>query len=220
MRPSWTVISLCLACATTVQRGPLGEPVDEAGHRLAGPRPLAGLNVSAEEIPALASPTFGAVEVTFENTSASWIRISNLALDFGDPIRTAGVQIPGGADLEAWRQATLQRLALFGGGDREPALLALGASVGGQGAQVRAIGAVPSSGADAAFPEYHLLTLPVVIPPALFTKRWVVLNTAPRVPCIRRIVMSYETDDGRRERLALVVRSGLASEWQATACSH
>jgi hypothetical protein len=206
---------------TTVQRGPLGEPVDEAGHRLTGPRPLAALHVSAEEIPALASPTFGFVEVTFENTSPSWIRIRNLALDFGDPIRTGGVQIPGGADLEAWRQATLQRLALFGGPvDETTALFALGASVGGRTSQVRAIGGVPGSSPDAAgFPEYHLLTLPIVIPPALFTKRWVVLNTGPRVPCIRRIVMSYETDDGRSERLALAVRSRSASEWQQTPCS-
>ncbi len=172
-------ISLCLACVTTtVQRGPLGEPVDEAGDKVAGPRALAVLHVSAEEIPALASPTFGFVEVTFENTGPSWIRIRNLALDFGDPGRAGGVQIPGGADLEAWRQATLQRLALFGGAvDATAALFALGASVGGPTSQVRAIGG--SSTDAAAFPEYHLLTLPIVIPPTLFTKRWVVLNTAP-----------------------------------------
>jgi hypothetical protein len=59
--------------------------------------------------PSYASRNLGFVEVTFENTSAEWVRAQELQLDFGDAARDEGVIIPGGDDVNAWCLATAQR---------------------------------------------------------------------------------------------------------------
>jgi hypothetical protein len=221
-------IPLFLACAT-IHRGPYGTPVDERGHPLTDGRSIDGLKVSGEEIPDLSSPTFGAIEVTFENTTAAWIHLNQIELHFGDPATSSGVLIPSGADLEAWRQATLQRMAIDDSRLASvdgPVLFALGGGVAG-GRRLAAVGAVtgaersdPVAEGSAGFPAYHLLATPLVVPPGLFTKRWVVLNTTPGRACISHMVIEYTTEEGHHGRLELTVRGWSRSDWQQDDCGR
>ncbi|HMJ13972.1 MAG TPA: hypothetical protein VK524_21290, partial [Polyangiaceae bacterium] len=72
------------------------------------------------------------------------------------------------------------------------------------------------------FPRSHLMAVPFSIPPGLFTRRWIVLNTpaaSADLGCITTMIIGYETDARQRERVALSFRSAAGrSEWQRPAC--
>lgn len=110
-------MALCLAiglaplaqgCAT-INSGDYGRPLDDQNRAAAAATTGSGLRISAEEITSLANRYFGAVEVTFENSSAAWVQIDSVALDFGSPEANQAVLLPWGADLDAWERATVQR---------------------------------------------------------------------------------------------------------------
>jgi hypothetical protein len=79
-------------------------------------------------------------------------------------------------------------------------------------------------------PSTHLLALPFSVPPGLFTKRWLLLNTrGARTPCIRQVLLDYDVQRGglasgaaqvgSRERVLLKFRyAGDRSSWQAPVC--
>jgi hypothetical protein len=71
------------------------------------------------------------------------------------------------------------------------------------------------------YPSEHLLTAPFSIPPRLFTKRWIALNTkgTEGTACVRAMLVDYETDRGQRERVWLKFRRpGTRSDWQREFC--
>jgi hypothetical protein len=69
------------------------------------------------------------------------------------------------------------------------------------------------------FPDSHLLNGPFAVPPNLFVKRWVLLNTnvAHDAPCIDWFVMTYEFEGGGFERVYLKYKE--RSERQRANCS-
>jgi hypothetical protein len=233
------------ACASVQSRN-IARPVDALGHFTGAKTTASGLVVSGEELSAYSSRHFGLIEVTFENWTNEWVRVNRLALDFGGAEANAGVFLPVGADLEAWHHATVQRndirgtnaatalgallalgmlvaVAADAAGERELAaagsVVTLGAAttavIGGHGARVeRAEGA-------RLLPETHLLAMPFAIPPGLFAKKWVLLNTrSAATPCITSMLIDYDVERGN-ERVQLVFRSALdAVDWQKSACAR
>jgi hypothetical protein len=160
-----------------------------------------------------------------------------VALDFGDGVTNERVAFPGGADLEAWREATVQRNQIrdanLGNALAAVALVATIAGAGRHGlgpgriiaaTALAAMAAHEMSGqVDAAeqpplFPDGHLLAVPFSVPPGLFTKKWIVVEAPPGLKCIISAVLEYETAEGHHERLLATLRDGGPSEWQPRAC--
>jgi hypothetical protein len=102
-------LALLAGGCATVSSGDYGRPLDDQNRAAAAVLTGAGLLISGEEITALASRYFGAVELTFENRSPAWVQIDSVALDFGTPEANQAVLLPWGADLDAWERATAQR---------------------------------------------------------------------------------------------------------------
>jgi hypothetical protein len=196
----------------------------------------------------LSSPYFGVVEVTFENNSPAWIQIDHVDLDFGTPDKNRSVFIPWGDDIDSWEQATTRRNEVRRA--NYEAILGL-VAIGGQvaraaaGRRGRVLGGTVTLGALAGlyaeerqaaddatrepsrFPSTHLLTMPLRIPPGLFSKRWLLLYTAaePLGGCIDSLILGYETADHNHGRVLLKFRGEHSadwrgSEWQSKACGQ
>ena len=223
----------------------VGRPLDQAGNALNSPYTASGLRISAQELTPYASRNFGLVEITLENDSTDWVRISRLELDFGDSAR-AGVSLPKEPDVSAWYRATLQRNDIRDTNEAAAlgALVLLGAAVAIAGEvtdkpAAKAAGAVALAGAETAlvvkgvdqniqsvehpplYPDTHLLALPFAVPPGLFSKRWLLINTRDsNLPCVRGMLLDYDVVGRGRERVLLRFRKpGNGSEWQRWVCS-
>jgi hypothetical protein len=221
-------------------------PVDAEGRLMAARTMPSGLAISGEELRAYASAYFGMVEITFENKTAEWVHIDRVSLDFGGGAKNEAVVLPDGPDLDAWYEATLQRNdiretnaatalgALFAVGQ---AALVVGA-LSGKREVAAAGGALALGTATAALvdgqdrrvqraqgvrvtPRSHLLNVPFAVPPGLFTKKWVLLQTRSRAaPCINTMLIDYDTRERGRERALLTFRTAFErSEWQRGTCS-
>lgn len=235
----------------TIQSGEYAVPVGPADP--AHPNPAApGLRISAGELEGLASTYFGAVEFAFENALPSWIEIDQLELDFGTPDQNRSVLIPWGADIETWQQATYERNAIRqanteaalavlgiagaigqashprGAAGRIGGLLAVGALAGALAADSTGSRTTTDTGEMGAsavekFPAGSLLNLPIRIPPGLFVKRWLLLNTNeyPLGGCIHSVILSYRvshTSGPPESHKALVNFKTRSSEWQTLSC--
>jgi hypothetical protein len=236
---------LLLSCAS-IQDEYMASVIDEQGRVLEQGRTSAGLVISAQEVPRLASSHFGMVEVTFQNASSEWRRIDRLQLDFGAQVReTGGVSLPEQEQLAAWYLATLQRndvretndaaalaglyllgetVSAIGAVTHENKMVAGGEALAGTAEAIAGVREYQDQIEHAervrALPSTYLLSLPFSIPPGLFAKKWVVLNTqGRRTPCVRATVLEYELQDRSRERVLLRFRKqGDDSEWQRNAC--
>jgi hypothetical protein len=225
-------------CAT-VHSGRVAAHVDAEGHRVYGAGSPLGLVISGREVTDLASPYFGFVELTFENTTASWVRITKIDMNFGTPAKDQNVLVPWGSDIDTWRAATYQRNAIREANTRTALeLVAIGGALTASVARHKpagAIGGLAALGAigalttqayadrvkeaetTAPFPDNHLLAVPFGVPPALFSKRWILLNTQnrPEAGCIRSMYLDYEAEGGQKDRVEIEFKPpGTHSEWQ------
>jgi hypothetical protein len=225
-------------CAT-VADGEIAKPIDMKGQYLPTTTTSSGLVVHARELPELSSEDTGVVEVTLENTTHRWIRLDAVRLDFADPVKNQNVIAPDGADLAAWHTAITERNAARL--ENEQAVLGLimlgGAITAGTshsgglraaGTSLAVAAAVASSSAAHAagepstlYPDTHLLAVPIVVAPGLFSRRWIALNTKPAIngQCLTWAVLDYDTSDHGRERVVISFRTRWnGSEWQSDAC--
>jgi hypothetical protein len=233
------------ACAS-VQSQYTAIPLDVGGQLTGFRQTSSGLVISGEELGLYSSEHFGLIELTFENPSSQWLHIDRLALDFGSSARNDGVFLPRGADLEAWHAATVQRNEIRGSNEATAlgVLLALGSVVAvaahaGGGDELSAVGGALALGAassavaseqaarvDAAeqvpiLPQAHLLATPFAVPPGLFTKKWVLLNTrSHETPCIVSMRIDYEVEHGPERVLLVFRRRDGSSEWQRRECTR
>jgi hypothetical protein len=232
-------VAFALGGCATIQSGPVGIPLD-AANRPQAHAPQADIQISAGEKRDMASPFFGLVEVTFENRTSVWKQIDRVQLDFGNPDRNRSVQIPWGADIDLWEDAVLTRNEVRAINQQSvlAAIAAVGAlgratshqhgaagvggvlTIGAMGAiyatqQQQAIAAI---GGPPAFSASHLLSMPIRIPPGLFTKRWILFYTAERPlgGCIDSMILSYTTSDQVQGRFLLPFKGW--SEWQNSSC--
>ena len=231
-----------LGCAS-IQSDYIARPFDSRGQLSSGDATPSGLIISGEELDAYASDLFGLVEVTFENTSTEWLRVEQLELDFGSELNPM-VHLPEGADLEAWYAATLQRNSIRNTNYATAlaALFLVGEAVAVAGAlsderEVQVAGTALALGAASVavidehvervqrpgrvrpITQNHLLAAPFAVPPGLFTKKWVLLNTRADAACVRSMVIHYELESRGRERVVLTFRRGNdGSDWQERVC--
>ena len=221
-------------------------PVDAEGRAISVLKTKSGLIVSGQELADYSSRNFGLVELTFENATSEWIRIRSLELDFGDEARNRDTFLPEGSDLDSWYLATTQRNDVRGTNSATAlgALLALGEVVAVVGAvsgdrKVAAAGAAVALGSATGLsvtalhdrderaervrmlPRSHLLALPFSVPPHLFAKKWLLLNTRDdSTPCVNSLLIDYDLETREHERVSLTFRQPLdASEWQRDACA-
>lgn len=241
MKPALLISILAGTGCATVHSGEYAIPLDARGG-YQGPTTAAGLLISGREITRVATPSVGAVEVTFENRSGDWIRVEEVRLDFHNEAANQLVTTPPDTDARAWAQAVSQRdaielvnrqkalagVAVAGRvvasiGHRSPvgalgAVVALGALIGLAATSIDAD--VQNAERVSFLPQDHLLVVPFALPPGLFVKKWIALTTAaPQIPCLDSFVLSYAISDGRHERVFLHFRSlDGASSWQSRAC--
>lgn len=233
------VASLLAGCAT-IHSGDYGVPLD-ASNQAQKSAPASDLQISAGEDADMSSPYFGLVEVTFENKSAAWKQIDRITLDFGSPEKNSSIQIPYGEDIDLWESAVTVRNAVQRANTQSA--LAIIAAVGAAGQvaghgrgglaaaggvlTVGALGALYASheaGAEqapaaASFSGAHLLSMPIRIPPGLFTKRWILFYTAARPlgGCISSMILQYDTDQHVQGRVLLRFKT-FGSNWQPESC--
>jgi hypothetical protein len=227
----------CVGCASVAPGYP-ALPLSAEGKPLSPQQSKSGLRIVGREISELGSPYFGFVELTFTNDSAHWVRVHRMQLSFGDPLKDQSVFVPWGMDIQTWQHATALRNEVHAANTQTAlevlALAGMAAATFSQNRGVKAVGgavALSSAGALTAleydarvkaaqsspiFPESHLLAVPFGVPPGLFAKKWIVLNTVPnRQVCIQSMLLDYESDAGGRERAWLTFRKrGSASQWQ------
>ena len=109
------------------------------------------------------------------------------------------------------------------------------AAAGSSKDSVKAVGAVSALGALTAltvddynknlnrientkiFPASHLMSDNFIIPPGLFSKRWILLNTAnhDKIKWIDSFNMTYETETGEKETVKITFRTNQnVGNWQ------
>jgi hypothetical protein len=238
--PYCLVAASALGCAS-VKTGQYAVPLDATGALAKTSVTAAGLLISGTEVSDVASPYFGLLEITFENPTAQWVRIERTALSFGAANDKHAV-ISEWSDILGWERAIRQRNAVRSVNvDTGLTLLAIGGAVG-----AAAISDRPTAAAAAAtslvaasaltgtnlaerarevttvprFPESHLLAGPFSVPPGLFIKKWLVVNTKDDVPgrCLARLTLSYQTAGATWDHVLLTFKD-LSSEWQQKGCT-
>lgn len=248
-KPALVLALLVLVGCASMASGPHGTYLDAAGQPSVAATQAAKLKVSAREIPEMSSRYFGEIEFTLENPTAQWVRVDKVTLDFGSPQLNQSVYFPWGSQLDNWLEATRQRNVIeVENFAMAVAILGLGAgmvSIGsapGVPTGVRIVGglataaalagaaAVATSEPPAVAPEgpvffgRHLFAVPIEVPPGLFVKRFVVVNTPgdPGLVCLNRLIVSYELADKSNHRVAVDFRVADGAHgkslWQANAC--
>jgi hypothetical protein len=233
-------MGLLVGCAH-VAKGPAAKPIDAQGRLSESPKTAMGLLINGREVTRLSSRYFGFLELTFRNETSQWIRISHINLGFGSPAKDQSVFVPWGTDIDSWFSATEQRNAVrAANADLALGLITAGGAVAAgasKGGSARAVGGLVAVGglaaltaraaeasvaaAESPFSGSHLLAVPFAIPPGLFAKRWIVLNTParPASGCIESLLLDYTNDRGARERVWLEFRHPDGrSEWQQQVC--
>lgn len=204
-----------------------------------GERPTE-LIVSAREVSEYASPSLGMIEITFENRSSDWIRVQSVTLDFG-PAANDHVYFPAGAELARWTEAIEQRNAIrdhnaavawsaFVGAAAIGAGLTRGTNgaVAGKAFLLAAAAGATANAVDAhrdaaqtasLFPSNHLFAPDLVIPPGLFLRRFVVVQSKDdrSTGYLHRLRLEVETAT-RIHNLRLEFRHACSSEWQMSLC--
>lgn len=177
----------------------------------------AALNISAQNIEASAKDSFQLVEVTIENPSDEWIKVSNAKVIINDP----KLAVVLGQDLRDWAQAMNYRikkdehnkqLALGGLALAGAAAAASGSSNNNSG--VATAGALLLVGTYAwaindtinqtlrnaegvpQTPENHLYTN-TSVPGKMFTRKWLLLKK-PTGLLINTLVFEIETAEGKK----------------------
>jgi hypothetical protein len=205
-----------------------------------------GLVVHASENRELAGPGFGVVEVILENRSPTWLRLSNLSLDFGSPTRNQAVHVPTGVELAAWQRGLAGR-AQVRAEQTDGALVFLGmlglvglvAGIATDNPGLALAGDITTETSLAVldvqqhqrlvkaiegpplYPDTHLLASEVSIPPGLSQRRWLLLQTKndAALGVLTSVRLDYQTGDGVRRATRLVFRSSsCSSEWQHELC--
>jgi hypothetical protein len=187
-----------------------------------GIRISGGLNYSME------SKYFRAIDFTFENTTGSWLRITDISLDFADEKLNRSITVPIGQDIVDWVNATNlnNRISSYNKDMLLSGLVLVGAIAGMQGnsssqqsGNLMLSGGVSAMAADSInkgldavqnaklIPTNHLLSVPFAIPPGLFVKKWVLLHTSvPDDIEVPALYIHYQLTDGRKESVKLPIQ--------------
>lgn len=170
----------------------------------------------------LSSEYFGFFDFTLENKSDKWIVVKNVSITFPDSLLNKNINVVAGQDLTIWHEGYLAQKAI----NEYNKGLAIGAfsvaagvasmSVKDQTAKVAlaAAGTAPlvalpvaelaalrdSVDKAAFFPANHLFAGDIRIPPSMFTRKFLLLNSTnhKHIPYAQSFVLTWQTDTGEK----------------------
>jgi hypothetical protein len=196
--------------------------------------PKSGLVISGALDSDKTSNYFGAFDLVFENKSDRWMVLRDIRISFLTPEQSQNVSIPVGAQYAAWAQG-MQNLADYNA--KKGALLGgllAGAVIMGSSnnSDAKALGALTMGLSVAAaasktnyneifvgLPPFHLLNGDIVIPPGMFMKRWLLLNSTNHEATgyISTIIFDFKDQDGNAQKYYLQFRDPEStSGWQSS----
>jgi hypothetical protein len=187
------VLVLIVGCAhVEAEAPPPAAPSEPAAPATAAKAPTT-LQVASAPIESLRSPYFSAMAFTFQNPSSEWHEVRRVSIEPERQLFGPALEPLVGERLRAWQLAT--REAQDGKeGARHPALEALAPEAkSGAGS-----GEAPAA---AVGPESYLLACPFTVAPGLFTRKWIVLYSAADALVGQDLVLSYELENGKTERV-------------------
>ena len=232
-------LTILFGCAS-IHTGKYATQVEKQGDKVEqkGKITKLGLIISGRERKELSSRYFGLLDFTFENCTQNWIRIKRIDISFGNDVIDENISITSGDDIIYWQRAIKYRniiddqntKALFGA----IAVLGMGFAIAGDSQELRTLGAATGLGAITSlsvhqynknmadiesaeiFPASHILAEGFNIPPGLFTKKWILLNSKnhKKIGFIKYIFIKYTLDNGKSEKIKLNFREGVMSRWQ------
>lgn len=232
-------ISLLFYSCASIHLHNFGNQVDEMGNIINKKSTSSGLIVSGEELTEFSSPNFGFLVFTIENKSSKWINLKNLKVDFGNELRNQNIKFTSGKDLITWNEAitTQRRISDYNKRVFLSSLVGFGELliIGSEDEDVQRAGALIGFGALTSlsvdefnkqktylklsniFPEGNLFNEEIYVPPGLFVKKWLLVNTNNHqdIGFIDTIFLEYETENGTAERIQLKFRSlETNTKWQ------
>jgi hypothetical protein len=191
-------LALASACAHAEAEAPA--PAAPAAAPAAAPGPAKApettLRVTSAPIESLRSPYFGALEFTFQNPSGKWHQVRRVSIGPERQLFGPALEPLTGEHLRAWQLAA--RAAQNGKDPRHPALETLAPEAPAKAAPDAAEPAAPAG------PPDYVLTCPFTIAPGLFTRKWIALySAAPDALLGQDLVLTYELEDGKAERVLI-----------------
>jgi hypothetical protein len=228
---------LALACSacTTVQTGSYATTIDSKGHVTQQQVQPSGMQVSGKQVKEVASRYLGMLVITFENPKPSWRRIHNVRVSLSPRSLHESVIIPSGAELNAWVDAILAT-SYYGMSNLGIVFRELGLRDWSQRVTrnrppqreqetglntIATLLAHPET--PQSYPPDHLLEGPIIVPPKLFAKRWLVLNTpADQATCIKGIDLEFDVEAAGEAAIHERVWVGFdneRSDWQLHFCA-
>jgi hypothetical protein len=190
-----------------------------------------GLIVSATFNDKMSSEHFELLEFTFENRSDQWISPKSPSLDFGDALNKSLI-IPGGERIMLWAEAAsnvenlreYNRQVLWGSLTVAGAVAAGISSqndalrAGGLGAMAAGLTALTVSSIEKErdkvmrariFPASHLYGGDFEVPPGLFIRRWVLVESRKNgtLASIRKVNLNY-TLGNQGWQVPIILRAG------------
>lgn len=200
-----------------------------------------GLRISSQIDDKLSSNFFGMINLTFENTTSRWIRIEKVYFKFDHPEVNESVKFVSGNQLNYFLDAVndMNKEKAKVAAQNQATLAAVAAGVAAAGTSSRynnysgvnflagaTLGAAMSMNISQfeagnreennkkLFPDGHLYHKDFVIPPGLFTKKWILLNTSnhDKIGRLKEALLTYVTSDGKKETVILNLKGN--SNWQ------
>ena len=188
------------------------------------------LIISGEINKALSSRYFAFFNFTFENNSSEWIRIEDIEVDFGNQRINENISFTYGKDLAVWLKSTQKRNEIkdYNRKVTMGAIAGLGAGMSAVsndenlqnlGLMTAVAGATALSAhkfnklkpkvqnADI-FPENHLFAKDFIVPPGLFEKKWIVVNSKEheKIGRLTTLTLEYTTKKNETEKVKLQFR--------------
>jgi hypothetical protein len=145
-----------------------------------------GLAVSCSQDYELSDASTKLLNVTVENRSRLAQNLTAIRFSVA-PVLAKSVDVPTGVELKGWVEALKAKQALQ---EERAAWILAGLS----------LGATP---ATAKFPENHLLTAPVTVPPQLFLRRFLIIHLKEGVSPRERFFLTFQYEEGPSETLGL-----------------
>jgi hypothetical protein len=236
------LLTSLFGCAS-IHSGNYAKQIDEKGAevRISGNQTKIGLLISASENIRLSSLNFGLLEFTFENMTDEWLRIKTCKIGFGSEVIDSHVVITSGEDLTIWNKA-VEQVAAIDDFNTAVVLGAIGAAgtVVSQTSRDNTVQATSGTIGLAAltslsvielnkmrdkiqtgdiFPASHLYAKGFNIPPGLFVKRWILVNSKnhSKIGHIKNITLEYDTYNDKNEKITIQFRgdkTSRLSKWQ------
>lgn len=211
-------VALLTSCASK-HPGNYGKPI--------GDKKAIAIIVSGKTVDSKPDSPFQQIELTIENTSADWVRISRAEVVNDDPGKSK-ISVVVGNDLQSWTEAKSYEQTLK---DQNEAMAAAGIAAAGAAVAIGGasgknsgatsaglatmVGAAAYSDAKAIgkfktdteralkVPGHHLYT-PFSIPGKMFLRKWLLMNK-PVGAMIDNLVVEFETVEGVKESYVIKI---------------